>query len=129
MPSLAAANDYIAATDRADIWAELSDVERERLLTTAALKLRGSYPCLNAFADEYIYLQASYMAGPDYAASASGMSSMSATMTGISASWARAKAMSRADGLEPILFGLIGDPEVVCPEESRAGKLKVGRLI
>jgi hypothetical protein len=70
------------------------------------------------------------MAGPDYAASSSGMSAMSASMTGISVSWARAKGMSRADGLEPILFGLIGDPEIVCPEEARTGsRIKVGRLI
>jgi hypothetical protein len=130
MASLAEANDYIAATDRADIWDELRDEEKERFLNMAALKLRGSYPCLSAFDDEHIYLQASYMAGPDYAASSSGMSGMSASMTGISVSWARSKAMSRVDGLDPILFGLIGDPEVVCPESARAaGRIKVGRLI
>jgi hypothetical protein len=129
MANLAEANDYIAATDRVDIWDELTDEEKERLLNMAALKLRGSYPCLSVIEDEYVYLQASYMAGPDYAASSSGMSSVSASMTGISVSWARSKAMSRADGLDPLLFGLIGDPEIVCPQAGAKKRVKIGRVI
>jgi hypothetical protein len=129
MATLEAANAYIAGTDRAEAWDGLTDEEKERALKMAALRLRSSYPCLGGFDDEHVYLQASFMAGPDYAASASGMASMSASMTGVSVSWARSKGVSRADGLDPLLFGLIGDPELVCPDKGAAGRVRTGRAI
>jgi hypothetical protein len=127
MPAtIADADAYLAQTDRWEAWGELGDEDKQRALGMACLKLQSAYPCLESFEDRHAFLQASYMQTPDYAASQGNVSSMSASMTGVSVSWARTKGVLRSDGLDPLLLGLIGDPDVVCP---RRGKVKRGRVL
>jgi hypothetical protein len=129
MPSVVEADAYIFGSDRYEAWQDYTDEEKQRFLNMASLKLRSAYPCLSEFQDEHIILQASYMITSDYSASASNMSSMSASMTGVSVSWARSKLTLRSDGLDPLVMGLLGDPAVVCPEKGRSGVVKAGRLL
>lgn len=128
MPTVAEADAYLVKTDRWDGWSDLEEDEKGRLLHMAALKLRSAYPCLSSFSNEAVFLQASYMSGSEYTAAQAGVSSMSASMTGVSISWGRSRTMARADGLDPIVMGLIGDPEIVCPSR-KVRRVKIGRAI
>jgi hypothetical protein len=124
--TIADADIYLEQTDRWEAWSELGDEDKQRTLNMAYLKLQSSYPCLKSFEDWHVFLQAAYMRTDDYSASQSNVASMSASMTGVSVSWARTKAVQRSDGLDPLLLGLIGDPAIVCPQH---GKVKRGRVL
>ena len=123
--TIAEADAYLQQTDRWEAWGALTGEEKERALFMARLKLQSAYPCLSGFSDDVTFLQAAYMRTAEYRNAQGGVSSVSAGTSSVSMSWHRGEPAARADGLDQIVLGLIGDPETVCPG-TKHGAVKSG---